>query len=270
MLRPVTIFLALSVTLGLGACSDDETKYVEAPVEKLYNDGVDALQGQKYKTAQKLFEEVERQHPYSVWATRALLQSAFAAYQAGAYDDAVLSLDRFIQLHPGNKDIAYAYYMRALCYYEQIVDVGRDQKKTEDALNALNEVVRRFPESQYARDSRAKIDLARDQLAGKEMEIGRYYLRDRQYVAAIGRFRRVVEQYQTTSHIEEALHRLVEAYVALGVMDEAKTAAAVLGHNFPGGRWYADSYKLLGGSVAGLEFEENKGSWISRAWRKIF
>lgn len=270
MLRLAQTLLVVLALSGLAACSDSEDKYVDAPVEKLYNDAVDALQAQKYKTAQKQFEEVERQHPYSVWATRATLQAGYAAYQGGAYDDAVVILDRFIQLHPGNRDIAYAYYMRALCSYEQIVDVGRDQKKTEEAMNALSEVIRRFPESQFARDARVKLDLTRDQLAGKEMDVGRYYLRERQYVAAIGRFRRVIEQYQTTSHVEEALHRLVESYVALGVMDEARTAAAVLGHNFPGSRWYADSYKLLGGTVNGADFPENKSSWISRAWKKIF
>ena len=218
--------------------------------------------------AARLFDEVERQHPYSQWATRAQLMAAYAHYQALAYDDAIIALDRFIQLHPGSDDIAYAYYMKGLCYYEQITDVGRDQRITQQALDALGEVTRRFPESPYSRDAALKIDLTNDHLAGKEMEIGRYYLRQGHQNAAIGRFRTVIERYQTTSHVPEALHRLTEAYLALGVVDEAQAAAAVLGHNFPGSEWYVDSYALL--VDANVRPESSSKSWISRAWASVF
>ena len=209
-----------------------------------------------------------RQHPYSDSASKAQLLAAYAHYQDLKYDDAILALDRFIQLHPGSPDVDYAYYMRALCYYEQITDVRRDQRMTRQALDALSEVARRFPDSQYARDARLKIDLTNDHLAGKEMEVGRFYLRQHQYTAAINRFRVVVENYQTTSHVAEALHRLVECYLALGVTDEAKAAAAVLGHNFPGSEWYTDSYALL--VDANLRPERNEKSWISKAWNSLF
>jgi outer membrane protein assembly factor BamD len=234
------------VALALVACaSEKDAPYVERPVDDIYNEASAAMEKENFKEAAGLFDEVERQHPYSQWATRAQLMSAFAHYQALEYDEAILGLDRFIQLHPGSEDIAYAYYLKSLCYYEQITDVGRDQRVTQQALDALTEVTRRFPETSYARDAALKIDLTTDHLAGKEMEIGRYYLRQGQYTAAIGRFRNVIAKYQTTSHVPEALHRLTEAYLALGVVDEAKAAAAVLGHNFPGSEWYRDSYALL-------------------------
>ncbi len=240
--------LALLGSLALAACStDDETAYVERPVEELYNDAVDALGQGDYPDAARLFDEVERQHPYSIWATKAQLMSAYAHYEEQEYDDAVLGLDRFIQLHPGNRDVAYAYYLKALGYYEQITDVGRDQKTTQRALEGLEEVIRRFPDSKYARDARLKLDLTRDHLAGKEMEVGRFYLKRRHYLAAINRFRNVIESYQTTTHAPEALHRLAEAYSALGVDTEAQDAASVLGYNFPSSNWYADSYSVVGG-----------------------
>jgi outer membrane protein assembly factor BamD len=190
--------------------------------------------------------------------------SAYSLYQASKYDEAVVDLDRFIQLHPGNRDAAYAYYLKALCYYVQITDVGRDQKTTEQALKALDEVTRRFPESKYARDARLKLDLTRDHLAGKEMEIGRYYLNRDQYLAAINRFRRVIEQYQTTTHVPEALERLTECYLALGVKDEAQAAAAVLGYNFPGSDWYQDSYALL--AAQNLQPADKPDSWIPKVF----
>jgi outer membrane protein assembly factor BamD len=191
------------------------------------------------------FDEVERQHPYSVWARRAILMSAFCYYQGNKYNEAILAADRFITLHPGNKDAPYAYYLKAVALYEQIVDVGRDQRRTEQAMAALSELVRRFPQTDYARDARLKLDLTKDHLAGKEMAIGRWYLRRGEQLAAITRFRTVIERYQTTSHAPEALHRLVEAYLALGVVKEAQAAAAVLGHNYPGSEWYEDSYALM-------------------------
>jgi outer membrane protein assembly factor BamD len=261
--------LALTMAAALSACaSTEETPYVERPVETIYSEAAAAMDQERFKEAARLFDEVERQHPYSQWATRAQLMSAFAHYEALQYDDAIIALDRFIQLHPGSEDIAYAYYMKGLCYYEQITDVGRDQRVTQQALDALGELTRRFPESPYARDAALKIDLTNDHLAGKEMEIGRYYLRQGYQNAAIGRFRTVIEKYQTTSHVPEALHRLTEAYLALGVVDEAQAAAAVLGHNFPGSEWYVDSYALL--VDANVRPESSSTSWISRAWASVF
>ena len=197
-----------------------------------------------------------------------MLMSAYAHYKVNEYDEAILSAQRFISLHPSNKDVPYAYYLIGLCYYERISDVGRDQKMTENALNSFYELTRRFPQSEYARDAQLKIDLTLDHLAGKEMEIGRYYLNRHDYIAAINRFREVIERYQTTSHTPEALERLTEAYLALGIKTEAQTAAAILGYNFPGSEWYEDSYALL--ADQGLEPQENKDSWISRAWNTVF
>jgi outer membrane protein assembly factor BamD len=240
----------LTAAILLSACAsspDEEVDYVERPVEDLYNTALDELQdGQNRKAAQS-FEEVERQHPYSQWATRGQIMSAYALYEAEDYAQAVTAAQRFIELHPGHKDVAYAYYLIGMSYYDQISDVGRDQKMTEQALTAFDELVRRFPETDYARDANLKLDLIRDHLAGKEMEIGRYYQRQGKYVAAVNRFRNVVDRYQTTSHVEEALHRLTESYLALGVRPEATKAAAVLGHNYPSSPWYRDSYALLTG-----------------------
>ena len=262
--------VASAAMLALAACASDdgEVAYVERPPEVIYNDALDALQDGNYKKAATGFDEVERQHPYSVWATKAQLMAAFSAYQDNNYDLAVLAAQRFTRLHPGNKDVPYAYYLIAISYYEQISDVGRDQENTKKALEALEELVRRFPDSKYARDARLKIDLARDHLGGKEMEIGRYYLNQGQYVAAINRFRVVIEDYQTTTHAPEALHRLTEAYLALGVTDEAQTAGAVLGYNYPDSDWYEDSYSLLTGSD--LELKASQDSWITRAWKQVF
>lgn len=226
---------------------DDNAAYVDQPVDVLYNRALDDLGRQEYKAAAKEFEEVDRQHPYSVWATKAQVMAAFTYYQSNKYDEALIALDRFIQLHPGHKDIPYAYYLKALCYYEQISDVGRDQLMTQKALDALAEVVKRYPDSAYARDSRLKVELTIDHLAGKEMDIGRYYQKQQQYIGAVNRYRVVIERYQTTTHVPEALHRLVECYLALGVKSEAKETAAVLGHNFPGSDWYADTYFLMTG-----------------------
>ncbi len=234
------------VALTAVACTiKEEPEYVERPVSEIYNTAMNLMQDGYYKRAASEFDEVERQHPYSVWATKAQLMAAYSYYQSNRYDDAIIALDRFTQLHPANRDVAYAYYLKALCYYEQISDVARDQKMTELALDALNEVIKRFPDSEYARDAKIKIDLTYDHLAGKEMEIGRYYLTQKHYLAAINRFRAVVERYETTTHVPEALHRLTEAYLALGVTSEARKTASVLGHNFPGSEWYSDSYFLF-------------------------
>lgn len=261
-----SVFAVLALIAA--ACAADEAAYVERPVEQLYNEAMDSLLDGNYGTAALNFDEVERQHPYSIWATRAQLMTSFAYYQANLYDDAILAAERFIQLHPGFDTVDYAYYLIAISYYEQIVDVGRDQRMTELALKSLEDVVLRFPESDYARDARLKIDLARDHLAGKEMSIGRYYLRQGQYLAAINRFRAVIETYQTTTHVPEALHRLTESYLALGVATEAQTAAAVLGYNFPGSEWYIDSYELLEG--VSLRPEVDKGSFLSRIFNTVF
>jgi len=237
----------LALLFGLGACAggEEELPYVERPAEQIYTEASTALEDDDYSLAAQLFDEVERQHPYSPWATRAQLMSAYAHYQDLEYDEAIIALDRFIRIHPGSRFAPYAFYLRGLCYYEQISDVERDQAMTERAMQALQEVTRRFPDTDYARDARLKLDLTRDQLAGREMTIGRWYLRQDHYNAAINRFRTVLEEYQTTTHVPEALHRLIEAYLALGLEDQARRIAAVLGHNYPGSEWYLDSYALL-------------------------
>lgn len=251
--------------VAVASCSgnDEQLEYVERPVETIYNMALDKLAEKNYRDAALYFDEVERQHPYSVWAQRSMLMSSYSYYQHNKYDEAILAAERFIGLHPGNRDAPYAYYLIAISYYEQISDVGRDQEMTEKALASLREVVRRYPQSEYARDARLKIDMAVDHLAGKEMDIGRYYLGRGQYVAAINRFRNVIETYQTTSHVPEALHRLTEAYLSLGVVGEAQSAAAVLGYNFPGSEWYEDSYALL--TSRNLEPADDEGSWVMRA-----
>ncbi len=262
------LLAATVAVLLLVSCSADDPDYVERPVEELYNLAMDQLISGNAAQAAVNFDEVERQHPYSAWARRSQIMGAYAYYLTNQYDEAVLAAQRFIQLHPGNKDVPYAQYLIAISYYEQIADVGRDQKMTKRALAALQEIVDRYPGTRYARDARLKIDLAQDHLAGKEMAIGRYYLTRYQYTAAVNRFRAVIEDYQTTTHVPEALHRLTEAYLALGVEEEAETAAAVLGHNFPGSPWYADSYVLLTGQD--LRPEAHKGSWIGRLWNNVF
>ena len=215
------------------------------PVEEVYNRGVDALNAQNYTVASAQFDQVEQYYPYSSWAVNSQLMQGYAEYLQNHYSDAIGTLDRFIQLHPAHRDIAYIYYLRALCFYEQIADVQRDQKSTAEAMTALQEVVNRFPDSAYARDSRLKIDLARDHLAGHELAVGRWYEDQHLYAAAIGRFQRVVDDFQTTNHVPEALHRLTEIYLILGLPDQARRTAAVLGHNYPGSRWYEDSYNQL-------------------------
>lgn len=259
----------------LGACSttgDDEQEVLlqeeQVPVEQLYNRAADALDAGGHVEATKLFEDVERQYPYSQWATKAQLMAAYSSYEAQRYDDAILALDRFIQLHPGNEHVDYAYYLKALSLYEQISDVRRDQQMTKDALDALNGLIRRFPDSKYSRDAMLKRDLTTDHLAGKEMEIGRYYLNRGHINAAINRFRMVVLRYQTTTHTAEALHRLVEAYLTLGVQDEAKRIAAVLGYNYPGSKWYKQSYDLLD-EEARQEILEGRG-FVDRTVESIF
>nr|WP_242018765.1 outer membrane protein assembly factor BamD [Phaeovibrio sulfidiphilus] len=234
-------------SVPLSGCSGKKDDlYVERPAEALYNEALSLMNDGKFRDASKAFDEVERQHPYSTWAMKAQVMGAYALYENSDYDDANVALSRFIDLHPGNKDIAYAYYLRALCQYEQMSDVRRDQSATERAAEALTEVMRRFPESEYARDARLKLDLTRDHLAGREMVVGRYYLKSNQYLAAMNRFRKVIEKFDQTTHVPEALYRLVEINTILGLNWEAQRVAAILGHNFPGSEWYQDAYDLVG------------------------
>ena len=243
---------------------EEEQKQAERSVEEIYNNAMDLLQTGWYETAAQEFDEVERQYPYSVWATKAQIMSGYSYYIDEKYDEAIIALDRFIELHPGHRDTSYAYYLKAVSYYEQISDVGRDQKMTRLALTAIQEVIKRFPNTAYARDARLKLDLTRDHLAGKDMSIGRYYQKRGDYLAAINRYRAVIQNYQTTTHVPEALHRLTECYLALGITDEAQMSAAVLGHNFPGNRWYEDSYAML--ETRNLNPRRKESSWLSWMW----
>jgi len=266
---PVSGWFAIAaLAVSLAACGGaQKDAYIEKPVDDLYNQAMDEMVEERYAQAAKSFDQVDSQHPYSMWATKAELMSAYALYESGSYSEAIIAADRFIQLHPGNHDIAYAYYLKAISYYVQIVDVGRDQKITELALKALDDVVRRFPESKYARDAKLKLDFTRDHLAGKEMEIGRYYLNRGYYLAAMNRFKRVIDQYQTTTHVPEALERLVECDLALGLVGEAKKNAAVLGYNYPGSAWYGDAYALLRGTQ---EPDAQAQTWMGRTFGSLF
>jgi len=237
--------LALPMAGCAGGGGRPDTPYVARDVGTLYSAAKERLERGQYKTAAQLFDEVERQHPYSVWARRAQLMGAFSYYMHRDYAEAIQGARRFLAVHPGNRDAPYAYYLIGLSYYEQISDVTRDQKVTQDALSALGELIRRYPDSRYAADARLKIDLLRDHLAGKEMEIGRFYEDRGQWLAASLRFRTVVDEYQTTTHTPEALMRLVETYLALGLPQEAQKAAAVLGANYPGTQWYQRAYELM-------------------------
>jgi outer membrane protein assembly factor BamD len=256
------------VVVALGGCSlfDKDVPLPDEPADKLYNEGLYLLNTKKdSKAAAKKFEEVDRQHPYSEWARKSLIMSAFAYYEAGAYDDCINSARRYVTLHPGSPDTAYAQFLIGSSYFDQIPEISRDQERTEKAVQSLEEVARKYPGSEYAVAAKRKIEIARDQLAGKEMDIGRQLLNTRNYTGAINRFKVVVTRYQTTRHVEEALLRLTEAYMSLGIVDEAQTSAAVLGHNFPDSRWYKDAFALM--QSKGLQPNENKGSWISRAFK---
>lgn len=243
------LFGLFAVLFGLSllsACASAPEVNENASAEELYTQAHRLLEKTSYAKAAETFEKVELEHPYSKWATKAKLMGAYAYYKDQKYDDAILSLDRFIKYHPGNQDAPYAYYLKALCYYEQIVTVDKDQSNTAKAKEAFEQVINRFPDSEYAQDAKLKIDLANDHLAGKEMEVGRYYLRQKNYLSALNRFSVVVNEYQTTSHIEEALYRQVEIYTILGLNSEARTAAKVLAYNYPDGKWTKKAKGIIG------------------------
>jgi outer membrane protein assembly factor BamD len=270
------LFALALVALPLGGCEslsalawwNKDEPQLDEPADKLYNEGLYLLNEKKdVKQAARRFEEVDRQHPYSEWARKSLIMSAYAYYQAGSYDDCIAAARRYITLHPGSPDAAYAQYLIGSAHFDQIRDITRDQERTERAITTLDEVARKYPDSEYAASAKRKIEVARDQLAGNQMMVGRYYMERRDYTGAINRFKIVVTRYQTTRHVEEALLRLTEAYMALGIVGEAQTSAAVLGHNFPDSRWYKDAYALV--SARGLSPNENKNSWISKAFRTV-
>lgn len=273
VLRAGAVRAALGAALfgiAAGGCSmfNKDEVLPDQPADKLYNEGLYLLNEKTDpKNAAKKFEDVDRQQPYSEWARKSLVMSAYAYYQAQQYDDSIAAAQRYVTLHPGSPDAAYAQYLIAASYYDQIPDVTRDQARTEKAIAALEEVVRKYPNTEYANSARQKMEMARDQLAGKEMTIGRYYLNRKDFVGAINRFKVVITKYQTTRHAEEALERLTEAYMSLGIISEAQTAAAVLGHNFPDSPWYKDAYNLV--KSGGKEPLENKGSWISKAFKSV-
>ncbi|MNS51522.1 Outer membrane protein assembly factor BamD precursor [compost metagenome] len=259
---------ALTVSACAGNKPRQKLAYEERPVEALYNTGYQRLQSKRWSDAIDYFQEVERQHPYSEWSRRAILMQVYAYYQNNNYQDAIAAADRFIALFPGNPSAAYAFYMRAICNFEQIVDVGRDQGYAEAALVGLRDVARRYPNTAYATDARIKIDMVNDQLAGKEMAVGRFYQRANQPLAALNRYKAVInnEAFQRSSHTPEALYRLVEVNVALGLTEEATRNAAVLGHNYPGSPWYAEAYALLTerGQRPDVQPEAKRESWLQR------
>lgn len=259
-------FLVFASLLVLTSCTSKEKAQnpltIDRPADQIFKEAVDADKKGEYKKATTLYSEVERQHPYSDYATQAQIRQAEVAYDNLKYDDAIIALDRFIELHPGHPNIDHAYYLKAMCYYEQIIDVARDQAMTQDALESLETLINRFPDSKYARDAILKRDLVRDHLAGKEMEIGRYYEKKEQYNGAINRFLTVIKDYQTTTHTPEALYRLIEIYTILGLKEEATHVAAVLGHNYPGSSWYRDGYALL--DPAQRSNLKDTRSWVNR------
>jgi outer membrane protein assembly factor BamD len=271
--KPVrTALLAISL-VGLpllvsgcmtGEADVDLATYVEEtdPADALYNQGLANLNAGRLKEAGRKFDAVDRQHPYSEYARKSMVMGAFTNYRMGNYDEAINAGKRYVSMYPSSEDAAYAQYIVGLSYFRQIRDVTQDQKESRRAIEAMDEVVQRWPESEYVEDAKSKIRFARDQLAGKEMQIGRYYLERREYIAAVKRFRYVVENYSNTRHVEEALARLTEGYYAMGLTSEAQAAAAVLGHNYPDSQWYKDSYALL--QTGGLQPRETQGSWLTK------
>ena len=271
--RVAGLCVLMSVAGVLASCQSDPdidiTKLAAEtdPPDVLYNQGLANIKAGNMSEAARKFDAVDAQHPFSEWSRKSLVMSTFTKYRLGRYADAISTGNRYLNLYPKSEDAAYAQYLVGLSYWKQISNVTQDQKNSVKTIESMQRVVNDFPDSEYVDDAQAKIRFARDQLAGKEMQVGRYYLERKEYLASIQRFRNVVEQYPNTNQIEEALARLVEAYYAMGVVQEAQTAAAVLGHNYPDSEWYADSYKLL--QQGGLEPRENSGSWISRAGRQL-
>ncbi len=247
--------------------AEEDIVYSTDPPDKLYNQGLYYLEKKDFKQADKKFKEVDLQHPYTEWARKANVMAVFSKYKQGEYDSAIVEGKRYVQLNPGSKDADYVQFLVGMSSYNQIQDVSRDQKRTMEAMTELEQVGRRYPQSEYADQARQRVQVARDQLAGKEMEVGRFYLKDHNYVAAVNRFKTVILQYQTTRHVEEALARIAEIYMAMGIVGEAQTAAAVLGHNFPQSPWYKDTYALI--QTKGLAPREDSGSWISKAFKGI-
>ena len=275
-LARAALFVLLAAELAAcgGQRARTSVQFRDEPVAELYLRGTDYMDERRWTEALTAFQEVERQHPYSSWATRAVLMEAYSHYQNNKYDEAIADAQRFLSLHPGNESAPYAYYLIAICHFERVLDVGRDQATTEHALSALQDVVRRYPDSAYARDARLKIDMVYDQLAGKEMEIGRFYEQSNNHLAAINRFRNVVENehYQHTTHVPEALHRLVECYLSVGMTEEAQRMAAVLGYNYPGNVWYQRTYALMTDrhveQVSAVEAERR--GWFGRTFGTVF
>ncbi len=270
--RPAATVRTLALIAGafvLAACNTSkdglaDLEIDERPPGQMYNEGLAYLNEGDLKKAAEAFEDVDRIHPYSDWARKALIMTAFTNYRRGRYGETVTAANRFLSLYPGSEDTAYAHYLVGSSHFKQIPDVTRDQQATNDAIKSLQVIIREFPDSEYAADAQQKIIVARDQIAGKEMQVGRYYLERREYTAAINRFQGVVVTYPNTRHVEEALQRLTEANLALGLVAEAQNAAAVLGHNFPDSPWYQDAYALL--QSGGLEPRENRGSVLSRVF----
>ena len=274
-----TAALTLAFALGLGGCSSLESfnpfgaeKYKtkilpDVPADDIYNQGIARLGKKDSEGAAKKFSDLDKQYPFSDYSRKGLLMETYANYQGGKYDDAIASAKRYYTIYPTSPDAPYALYMEAMSYYNQIPDISRDQDQSLKAMDLFNQIATKYPQSEYADDAKFKIQVTRDQIAGKEMSVGRFYLQRRNYTAAINRFRTVIGQYQTTRHTEEALERLTEAYMALGITNEAQTAAAVLGHNFPESPWYKDAFALLQGN--GLEPREDQGSLIYRTFHKL-
>ena len=268
-----TLALAAAGLLALGGCTGTQSVTTNAyvddtePADRLYNQALANMDAGNLREAKKKFAKVDRQHPYSVHGRKAQVMQTFIAYRTRDYADAIAAGKRFVRQFPSDKEAAYMQYLVGMSYHKQIVDVTRDQKAATNAQNAFKTLIERYPDSEYVNDAKKKIRIARDQIAGKSMQVGRYYQERREHLAAINRFRRVVEKHGDTRHSEEALFRLTESYYALGLVSEAQTAAAVLGHNYPDSRWYKDAYRLLG--KGGYRPDENRGSWISRAARSL-
>ncbi|SNY94362.1 Beta-barrel assembly machine subunit BamD [Cohaesibacter sp. ES.047] len=257
----------LVMLTGLAACSStdkSELAFEEVPAEKLYAEGLVAMESGDRKEAKKKFEELDRQHPYSNYARKSMMLSAYSHYKGGEFTECISDAKRFLTLYPGDEDAPYAYYLIGQSYFRQIPDVTRDQEAAERAMKAMNDLIQRYPDSEYANDARRKIRITMDQLAGKEMQIGRYYMERKEYIAAVNRFKVVVSDFQKTRHVEEGLMRLAEAYLAMGITHEAQAAVAVLGHNFPDSEWYKTAYKML--NKDGLDPKADKGSWVSRVF----